>query len=262
MTRDAPAGRTWPARALLAVGTTAIAVAVVLGALALRAGERAYPSVARVAPAVAAAPPSTLAPRRPAPPPEVPPAPAVRPPEVPPAPPPTAVLSPLALALGPRGSALPAPVVAGPLPTGLTIDALGVDGARITPVGVDGAGQVEVPATRRVGWYRHGARPGEAGATVLAAHVFWNDTPGVFARLARLEPGDWATLELDDGSTRTYEVVERAQYGKGELPADRIWTRSGPETLVLVTCGGAFNPQLRRYRDNIVVYAVPVAPEG
>jgi hypothetical protein len=28
---------------------------------------------------------------------------------------------------------------------------------------------------------------------------------------------------------------------------------------VLITCGGAFNPELRRYADNIVVTAVPVA---
>ena len=30
------------------------------------------------------------------------------------------------------------------------------------------------------------------------------------------------------------------------------------ETLVLITCGGDFNRQVRRYTDNIVIYAVPV----
>jgi hypothetical protein len=29
--------------------------------------------------------------------------------------------------------------------------------------------------------------------------------------------------------------------------------------LVLITCGGSFNPDIGRYRQNIVVYAVPVA---
>ena len=42
------------------------------------------------------------------------------------------------------------------------------------------------------------------------------------------------------------------------LPTERIWTHTGPETLVLITCGGSFNPQIRHYRDNIVVYAVPI----
>ena len=31
----------------------------------------------------------------------------------------------------------------------------------------------------------------------------------------------------------------------------------GAETLVLITGGGDFNSELRRYYDNIVVYAVP-----
>ena len=47
-------------------------------------------------------------------------------------------------------------------------------------------------------------------------------------------------------------------YPKTALPVDRVWATSGPETLVLITCGGDFNPEIRRYRDNIVVYAVPV----
>ena len=65
-------------------------------------------------------------------------------------------------------------------------------------------------------------------------------------------------LDLADGSTRTYQVVEQAMYPKTALPVDRVWATSGPETLVLITCGGDFNPEIRRYRDNIVVYAVPI----
>ena len=38
----------------------------------------------------------------------------------------------------------------------------------------------------------------------------------------------------------------------------RIWRTTGDETLVLITCGGDYNPEIRRYRENIVVYAVPV----
>ena len=75
----------------------------------------------------------------------------------------------------------------------------------------------------------------------------------------QFDPGAFVTLTLADGTTRTYEVVERQQYGKLMLPTERIWTHTGPETLVLITCGGSFNAQIRHYRDNIVVYAVPVA---
>jgi sortase (surface protein transpeptidase) len=92
----------------------------------------------------------------------------------------------------------------------------------------------------------------------LAAHVSWNDTIGPFFRLAALEPGAIVKLELADGIGREYQVIERAQYDKQQLPADRIWTRAGPETLVLVTCGGDFDRRVHRYTDNILVYAVPV----
>ena len=85
----------------------------------------------------------------------------------------------------------------------------------------------------------------------------WNRVDGPFRDLSELQPGASVRLDLADGSTRTYQVVEQAMYPKTALPVDRIWATSGPETLVLITCGGDFNPEIRRYRDNIVVYAVP-----
>jgi hypothetical protein len=64
-------------------------------------------------------------------------------------------------------------------------------------------------------------------------------------------------VRLADGSARRYEVVARAQHDKRALPTE-LWRTSGPETLVLITCGGSFDPERRRYADNIVVTAVPV----
>lgn len=171
----------------------------------------------------------------------------------------TAALSPLAAGLGPRLSVLPEPVVALPEPVALTVEGIRVVGATVVPVGIDPDGELEVPDETGVGWYELGSRPGQPGAVVLAAHVSWNGKRGLFEQLGRLEPGAQAVVAMADGSTRTYEVVERTMYGKEGLPTERIWTRHGPETLVLITCGGSFNPALRSYRDNIVVYAVPVA---
>lgn len=65
-------------------------------------------------------------------------------------------------------------------------------------------------------------------------------------------------MTLEDGTVREYEVFERAIYGKLELPRERIWRNTGPESLVLITRGGDFNPEIGRYRQNIVVYAAPV----
>lgn len=170
-----------------------------------------------------------------------------------------ASLSPLADLLGPRFSAVPEPTAPRPRPVGMQIATIDVSGFPIRPVGLEDDGQMEIPDETEIGWYQYGATPGRSGATVLAAHVSWNGAVGPFARLGSVEPGTPISVTLDDGTTRHYEVVERAMYGKLELPRERIWRNSGPEELVLITCGGDFNPDLRRFRENIVVYAVPVA---
>lgn len=143
-------------------------------------------------------------------------------------------------------------------PYGLRIGDIGVDG-EIREVGVDDDGFLEVPDETEIGWYKYGSAPGLPGATVLAAHVSWNRSPGPFLRLGDLEPGALVDVTLQDGSIRTYEVIERVMYPKDELPTERIWRTTGDETLVLITCGGDYNPNIRRYQHNIVVYAVPVA---
>lgn len=143
-------------------------------------------------------------------------------------------------------------------PVGLEIDSIGVSGYPVSDVGLEDDGQLEIPDETEIGWYKYGASAGQPGSTVLAAHVNWNGVQGPFARLGSVEPGDEIEVTLDDGTTRDYVVIERTMYGKLELPRERIWRRTGPEELVLITCGGEFNPEIRRFKSNIVVYAVPV----
>ena len=160
----------------------------------------------------------------------------------------------------------------GPTPTTIPVDAAAVERSSpraiqigdlrldspVRAVGIEDDGELEVPDETEVGWYQYGSAPGLPGATVLAAHVSWNRKIGPFNQLGRLDPGAHVDVVADDGSTRVYEVIERAVYDKDELPIDRIWRTTGDETLVLITCGGSYNPDIRRYRQNIVVYAVPV----
>ena len=141
---------------------------------------------------------------------------------------------------------------------GLQLESIDVSRFPVRAVGLEPDGQMEIPDETEIGWYQYGATAGQPGATVLAAHVSWNRTRGPFARLGNVEPGEQVEVALDDGTTRLYEVTERAVYGKLELPRERIWRNTGDETLVLITCGGDYNPEIRRYRENIVVYAVPV----
>jgi len=171
---------------------------------------------------------------------------------------PADTLSPLAQQLGPRQSAVPEVVAPRPRPVGLQMQSIDVARFPVRAVGLEPDGQMEIPDETEIGWYQYGATAGQPGATVLAAHVSWNRTSGPFAQLGRVEPGEQVEVTLDDGSVRRYEVIERAVYGKLELPRERLWRTTGDETLVLITCGGDYNPDIRRYRENIVVYAVPV----
>jgi sortase (surface protein transpeptidase) len=140
-------------------------------------------------------------------------------------------------------------------PTALAIEDLGI-AQGILPVGLEDDGTMEVPDVSDIGWYLHGATPGRPGATVIVAHVWWHKTAGPFHRLGTLEPGARIEVGGDDGAIYDYTVVKRTMYDKDSLPGD-LWRNSGPETLVLITCGGEFNSATRRYKQNIVVYAVP-----
>jgi hypothetical protein len=53
-----------------------------------------------------------------------------------------------------------------------------------------------------------------------------------------------------------FRVIARWSYAKEALP-HRLFGRTGPAMLALVTCGGPYSEATGRYEDNIVVYAVP-----
>lgn len=142
-------------------------------------------------------------------------------------------------------------------PIGLSIDSLAIE-APILPVGVEPNGEMEIPGAADVGWYRFGSRPGEPGSAVLAAHVDYNGQIGAFYELSSGEIGDTVDITFSDGTTQSFVVTDRAQYEKSSLPFDEIFRRDGAPTLVLITCGGDFNPSLRSYQDNVVLYAEPV----
>ena len=97
--------------------------------------------------------------------------------------------------------------------------------------------------------------PGEDGASVLAGHVDYDGLPGVFFELASATVGDKVVVQLDDGVERTFELTEVTRYDKDSLPADAVWRRDGDPTLVLITCGGAFDPVRRTYESNTVAFA-------
>ncbi|MEU8115794.1 class F sortase [Micromonospora sp. NPDC048947] len=160
-------------------------------------------------------------------------------------------------------------VTAGELPAGpkiippvrLLIPEIGVT-ATVNAVGInERTNEFEVPpSVDQIGWYRYG--PGleaEAGSVVIAGHVdSAKQGKGAFFRLRELDQGDTLTATGSDGEARRYRVVAREEYAKTRIPLDRYFARDGKPRLTLITCGGPFDAKARKYRDNIVVTAVPV----
>ncbi|SCE76970.1 Sortase family protein [Micromonospora coriariae] len=168
----------------------------------------------------------------------------------------------------PPAAAPSVPVTAGGLPAGaetvppvrLVIPEIGVT-ATVDAVGInERTNEFEVPpSVDRIGWYRYG--PGleaNAGSVVIAGHVdSARQGRGAFFRLRELGQGDTMTATGSDGKARRYRVVAREEYAKTRIPLDRYFARDGKPRLTLITCGGPFDAAARRYRDNIVVTAVP-----
>ncbi len=144
------------------------------------------------------------------------------------------------------------------LPVSLELPARAVT-APVDPVGTDPSGGMVVPEqVRTVGWWAPGVLPGGAtGSAVIAGHVdSRTQGVGVLSILPQLTEGEPVLVRDASGRTAAFRVAARREYGKYDLPRE-VFRRDGAPQLVLITCGGRFDPAARSYESNIVVYAVP-----
>jgi hypothetical protein len=178
--------------------------------------------------------------------------------------------SPEAVTLG-ASPAAPVPQVPAPdepatrvaAPSLISIPSLGI-AAPVDAVGLLSGGGLAVPEdAARVGWFApegFALAPGDAGSAVLAGHRDSRRTgPGALHGLEDIEPGTHIVVQHADGRRSHWEVERMQLTLRHALPVDELFTRSGPPRLVLVTCGGAFDAELRRYSHNVIVHALPVA---
>lgn len=140
-------------------------------------------------------------------------------------------------------------------PSALEIPAIGVNTGELVDLGLTPSGAMEVPdGAATAGWFALSPVPGEPGPAVLAAHVNWKKTPGVFARLHELKVGDTAIVRRSDGTPVRFSAYRVERFGKSTFPtADVYGNTEGPE-LRLITCGGEFDAASGHYRDNVVVF--------
>jgi len=144
------------------------------------------------------------------------------------------------------------------VPARLKVPGLGID-AKVEEVGQRGDGAMGTPADfMNVGWWSEGSKPGERGSAVFAGHVNNALTkPGVFEHLSQIKKGDYITVSDTGGRTLVYEVQEIALYETDRAPLARIFARTGPSQLVLITCEGDWLEEEQSFDKRLVVIARP-----
>lgn len=174
-----------------------------------------------------------------------------------PAPSPTALPTPAVEV--PVAAATPAPVRQAVPPVRVVAASIDVD-VPVIEVGVEQGGFMELPPDPAIaGWYRFGSDPTSPdGNIVISAHVDSPDHPiGPFSRLRDLPAGEIVEVTDAAGAVHRYAVQSVTYYPKAELPVTDLFARSGTDALVLITCGGEFDPSSGRYADNVVAIATP-----
>ena len=159
-------------------------------------------------------------------------------------------------------------------PSRLVIPTLGVD-APFEHIGLDpngrrdatGQAPLGTPTDRtKAGWYAAGPRPGSGTGTVLIDGHTYRNGSAIFKDdfASRIATGQLIQLRQDNGTICTYRItnVWREINATHDYPAlitsHHLYNFTGPERLLLATCGGTFDPAIDTYDDINVVLAVPV----
>ncbi|MFF2369184.1 class F sortase [Agromyces sp. NPDC058110] len=150
------------------------------------------------------------------------------------------------------------PPLRGQAPIRLAVPDLGID-VPVEPVGLDDDGRMGLPANPSIAaWYSYGVAPGDpAGSAVIAAHVDSIEYDiGPFARLADAPRGTLVEVTSADGSVRGFSLDSTQVVLKGTVDWQRVFRRGGSPVLTLVTCGGEFDWDARRYLSSVIVTAL------
>jgi hypothetical protein len=143
-------------------------------------------------------------------------------------------------------------------PVAVEIPATGVD-ANVVPEPVEPDGALVIPVPHLVGWDEDGPAPGQPGATLLAGHIDDFGVPGAFLRLDAVPLGATVTVDTAGGGVFRYRVVERLVQPQSALASSHLLQATGAPHLVLMSCGGVYDPSVHLYEDNIVIVAEQVS---
>lgn len=145
------------------------------------------------------------------------------------------------------------------IPSDLSIPTIGVS-ADMTQVGIAKSGRMATPLSfSEAAWYKYGPSPGEPGNAVIAGHL---DNalglPGVFSRLHELEEGDDIYVNTEKGTRLHFKVTDIKVMSNDTTDTEVIFRTTGEPHLVLITCEGTWNQEIKEYSDRLAVFAVLV----
>ena len=142
--------------------------------------------------------------------------------------------------------------VAADRPRYLTVERLGVNNARILPMGINAKSELDTPRNIfDVGWYESSSKPGQGGTMVIDGHNGGPHVHGVFKNLPDLVVGDEVKVERGDGTVFRYKVVENKSVLLSE--ADKYMStamkspEAGKESVTLISCTGEWSDQQQTY---------------
>ncbi|MCC0097687.1 sortase [Streptomyces flavotricini] len=147
-------------------------------------------------------------------------------------------------------------------PTGMKIDAAGVDAKRMVDLKVDATtGELGVPNADtdadNPGWWTGGATPGERGVSVLVAHFDTKHGPALMKNVKEIGLGDLIEVPREDGRTARFRIREIEDVDKKDFPTDKVYGETRRPELRLLTCGGGIKDGHRT--NNVIFYADLVA---
>ena len=146
-------------------------------------------------------------------------------------------------------------------PKFLTIEAIGINNAKIVKLGLQNNNQIANPSSvHEVGWYQQSKKPSEKGTMFLYGHLSDWTSDGIFAKLKNLKPDQTIKVTRGDDKTYTYKMVSSKIYKANAVNMDEVLTpiNGSAQGLSLMTCTGKLDIKTNEFEERLVVFAVPL----
>ena len=131
---------------------------------------------------------------------------------------------------------------------------VGEDGRMGDPGGKDDVVRYDFPTIPELGGY-----PGIAGTTVLSGHVDYHPNfTAVFWTLRQATVGMQIDYYRSDGVLVTY-AIDWISSSTGDDDIGQYLVSTSPESMVLITCEGTFDPSTLHYSNRTLVHATRIS---